>query len=59
MESTICAPATTSHAKVSAEVRKRLGISDGLLRLSVGIEHADDLVADLEQAMERGRKLSA
>ncbi|MCX7028581.1 MAG: PLP-dependent aspartate aminotransferase family protein [Spirochaetes bacterium] len=56
VESTICAPATTSHAKVSAEVRKRLGISDGLLRLSVGIEHADDLVADLEQAMEGGRK---
>jgi cystathionine beta-lyase/cystathionine gamma-synthase len=37
-------------------VRKRLGISDGLLRLSVGIEHADDLVADLEQAMESGRR---
>jgi cystathionine beta-lyase len=56
VESTICAPATTSHAKVTAEVRKRLSISDGLLRLSVGIEHADDLVADLEQAMERGRR---
>ena len=56
VESTICAPATTSHAKVSAEVRKRLGISDGLLRFSVGIEHPDDLVADLAQAMERGRK---
>jgi cystathionine beta-lyase/cystathionine gamma-synthase len=56
VESTICAPATTSHAKVSAEVRKRLGISDGLLRLSVGIEHADDLVADLEQAMGSGRR---
>ena len=56
VESTICAPATTSHAKVSAEVRRRLGISDGLLRFSVGIEHADDLVADLEQAMEGGRK---
>ncbi len=56
MESTICAPATTSHAKVSAEVRKRLGISDRPLRLSVGIEHAEDLVADLEQAMEKGRR---
>jgi cystathionine beta-lyase/cystathionine gamma-synthase len=56
VESTICAPATTSHAKVSAEVRTRLGISDGLLRFSVGIEHVDDLVADLEQAMEKGRK---
>jgi cystathionine beta-lyase/cystathionine gamma-synthase len=56
VESTICAPSTTSHAKVSAEVRKRLGISEGLLRLSVGIEHSDDLAADLEQAMESGRR---
>ncbi len=56
VESTICAPATTSHVKVSAEVRKRLGISDGLLRLSVGIEHVDDLAADLARALERGRK---
>jgi cystathionine beta-lyase/cystathionine gamma-synthase len=56
VESTICAPATTSHAKVSAEVRRRLGISDGLLRLSVGIEHSDDLIVDLEQAMEGGRR---
>lgn len=56
VESTICAPATTSHAKVSAEVRRRLGISDRLLRFSVGIEHADDLIADLEKAMEAGRR---
>jgi cystathionine gamma-synthase len=41
---------------VSAEVRKRLGIADGLHRFSVGIEHADALLADLEQAMEKGRK---
>lgn len=53
VESTICAPATTSHSKVTAEVRRRLGISDGLLRLSVGIEHADDLVADLAGSIER------
>ena len=56
VESTICAPATTSHAKVSAEVRRRLGISDGLLRFSIGIEHADDLAADLEAAMAGGRR---
>jgi cystathionine beta-lyase/cystathionine gamma-synthase len=55
VESTICAPAATSHAKVSAEVRRRLGISDGLLRLSVGIEHAEDLIEDIGQAMEGGR----
>ena len=52
VESTICAPAFTSHAKVTAEVRKRLGIRDGLLRLSVGIEHADDVVEDLFRALE-------
>jgi cystathionine beta-lyase len=52
VESTICDPATTSHQKVSSEVRKRLGISENLLRLSVGIEHQDDLIEDLRQAME-------
>jgi cystathionine beta-lyase/cystathionine gamma-synthase len=51
IETTICAPAKTSHAKLSAEERKRIGVTGGLLRLSVGIEHADDLLADLGQAM--------
>lgn len=52
IESTICAPAVTSHAKMTPEERARVGISDSLLRLSVGIEHADDLIGDLEQAMK-------
>ncbi|MBI5409161.1 MAG: PLP-dependent transferase [Nitrospirae bacterium] len=52
VETTICDPATTSHQKVSVEVRKRLGISDNLLRLSVGIENKDDLLEDLRQALE-------
>jgi cystathionine beta-lyase/cystathionine gamma-synthase len=52
IESTICAPAVTSHAKIVAEERKRIGISDTLLRLSVGIEHGDDLIEDIEQAMK-------
>ncbi|UCE19403.1 MAG: PLP-dependent transferase [Gemmatimonadota bacterium] len=51
IESTICAPAVTSHARISAEERKRIGITNSLLRLSVGIEHVDDLIDDLEQAM--------
>jgi cystathionine beta-lyase/cystathionine gamma-synthase len=51
IETTICAPAKTSHAKMSGEERKRIGVTNGLLRLSVGIEHVDDLLADLEQAM--------
>ena len=52
VESTICAPAVTSHAKISAAERKRIGISDSLLRLSVGIEQVDDLIEDIEQAMK-------
>ena len=52
IESTICAPAVTSHAKISAAERKRIGISDSLLRLSIGIEQRDDLIEDLEQAMK-------
>ena len=51
VETTICAPAVTSHAKISAAERRRIGITDSLLRLSVGIEHADDLLADLDQAL--------
>ena len=51
IETTICSPAKTSHAKMSAEERKRIGVTDALLRLSVGIEHIDDLTEDLVQAM--------
>jgi cystathionine beta-lyase len=51
IESTICSPAVTSHAKMTAAERERVGITDSLLRLSVGIEHVDDLTADIEQAM--------
>jgi cystathionine beta-lyase len=51
VETIICAPAVTSHAKVSVESRRQMGISDGLFRLSVGIEDADDLIADLDQAL--------
>ena len=51
VESLICSPAVTSHVRISAEERKRIGITDSLLRLSVGIEHSDDLIEDLERAM--------
>ena len=51
VESTICSPALTSHFKMSADERRRIGIMDGLLRLSVGIEHVDDLVEDLSAAL--------
>jgi len=53
VESLIAHPATMTHAAMSLEARTAAGISDGLLRLSIGIEHVDDLVADLEAALER------
>ena len=52
VDTTICDPATTSHQKVSGDVRKRLGISANLLRLSVGIESVEDLIEDLQHALE-------
>jgi cysteine-S-conjugate beta-lyase len=51
VESTICAPATTSHRLVSKKEREEEGIKDSLLRLSVGIEDAKDLMQDIEQAL--------
>ena len=50
-ESLACHPATTMHSSFSAEERKRLGIPDGLIRISIGVEHPDDLVADLKQSL--------
>lgn len=52
VESTILSPIKTSHALLSAEERSRQGINDGLLRLSVGIEDKEDVIADLQQAFE-------
>lgn len=46
-------PATTTHQRLTPEKRAELGISDGLMRLSVGIEETDDLVADVMQALDR------
>lgn len=51
VETLITRPATTSHSGLSPEDRERLGIGDGLVRLSVGIEAAEDLIADFEQAL--------
>ncbi|MFL6213104.1 MAG: trans-sulfuration enzyme family protein [Blastocatellia bacterium] len=52
VETLITRPATTSHAGMSVEDRVRLGISDSLIRLSVGIEATDDLIADFDQALQ-------
>ncbi len=51
VESLATQPLTTTHRDLSPELRRRRGISDGMIRLSVGIEAAADLIADLEQAL--------
>jgi cystathionine beta-lyase/cystathionine gamma-synthase len=53
VETLISHPATMTHAAVGAEERARLGITDGLVRISVGIEDVDDLLADLDQALKQ------
>lgn len=51
VESLVCHPASMTHASIPYEIRQKVGITDGLIRLSVGIENADDLKADLERAI--------
>lgn len=51
-ESLVSHPSSTTHSDYSAEAKVRCGIGDNLVRLSVGIENADDLYADLEQALK-------
>lgn len=53
VRSTITHPWTTTHGKMSAEAKAEAGIPAGLLRISVGLEHAEDLIADLEQALAK------
>ena len=52
VESLITYPTTQTHADIPAEVRRSYGLTDDLLRLSIGIEDADDLIEDLKQALE-------
>jgi cystathionine beta-lyase/cystathionine gamma-synthase len=52
VESLISVPSLMTHASVPKEMRERAGVTDGLVRLSVGIEDVDDLLADLDQALE-------
>jgi cystathionine gamma-lyase len=54
--SLFCHPATMTHASVEPDVRRKVGIADGLIRLSVGLEDVRDLVEDLEQALEVARE---
>jgi methionine-gamma-lyase len=50
-ESLACHPGTTTHSGIPADVRARIGVADTTIRLSIGIEHPDDLIADLSQAL--------
>jgi O-acetylhomoserine (thiol)-lyase len=45
-------PASTTHSQLSAEEQLQTGVSDSYVRLSIGIEHIDDIVADLDQALD-------
>ncbi len=51
IESLVCHPASMTHASIPYEIRQKVGITDGLIRLSIGIENIDDLLADLDQAI--------
>jgi len=53
VESLVCHPASMTHASVPVEERARLGVTDGLVRLSVGIEDVEDLIRDVEHALEK------
>ena len=59
VESLIAHPATMTHAAMTPEARAKAGISDGLLRLSVGIEAAEDLLADIAAALGRASPVAA
>ena len=53
VESLICHPASMTHASIPYETRQKVGITDGLIRLSLGIENIDDILSDLQQAIQK------
>jgi cystathionine beta-lyase/cystathionine gamma-synthase len=58
VETLVTHPASMTHSPISLEERRAIGITDGLIRLSVGLEHPNDLIEDLQQALSacRGKK---
>ena len=56
VESLVCHPATMTHASIPADIRKKVGITDGLIRLSVGIENIEDILADIAQAIAKSER---
>ncbi len=55
VKSLLCHPATMTHKSIPAEKRKAAGVSDSLIRLSVGLEDAEDLVQDIDEALNKVR----
>ena len=51
VDSLVTIPVLTSHAMIAPELRKKMGVTEQLIRLSVGVEHVDDLIADLEKSL--------
>ena len=56
VESLVCHPASMTHASIPYEIRQKVGITDGLIRLSIGIENIDDILADINQAIKESEK---
>ena len=52
-ESLVCHPASTTHSGVQKEIRNAAGVTDGLIRISIGLEHPDDLIEDLKLAFKK------
>lgn len=55
VESLVCHPSTMTHASIPEEIRKAVGITDGLIRLSTGIEDVEDIISDLDRAIRKSR----
>jgi O-succinylhomoserine sulfhydrylase len=53
LRSLLCHPASTTHANMGAEARAEMGVTDGLLRINVGLEDVEDLKEDLDQALRK------
>nr|MCR5033345.1 PLP-dependent aspartate aminotransferase family protein [Lachnospiraceae bacterium] len=56
VESLVCHPASMTHASIPKEIREKVGITDNLIRLSIGIENIEDILADLDAAIEAARR---
>ncbi len=57
VESLVCHPASMTHASIPYEIRQKVGITDGLIRLSIGIENIEDIIADLDNAIAESENL--